>query len=95
MNHTINPVKRHRERCREVRADMGDYLDGDLGSSAGAAVRRHVRWCPSCRRMLRNLTRTVSGLRALDAPPVGADQTEAGLSGVGLLVIAVKRGIQL
>lgn len=27
---TIDPVKRDRERCREVRAKTGDYLDGDL-----------------------------------------------------------------
>jgi len=78
MSHTINPVKRHRERCREVRAEMGDYLDGDLDAQAAAAVKRHVRWCPSCRRMLRNLARTISGLRALEARPVGADHTEAG-----------------
>jgi len=78
VNQTINPVKRHRERCREVRAEMGDYLDGDLETQAAAAVRRHVRWCPSCRRMLRNLGRTVAGLRALEAPPVDADQSEAG-----------------
>jgi len=78
MNHTINPVKRRRERCREVRADMGDYLDQDLETPAATAVKRHVRWCPSCRRMLRNLARAVSGLRALEAPPAGADHTEAG-----------------
>ncbi len=78
MNHPINPVKRHRERCREVRAEMGDYLDGDLETPAASAVERHVRWCPSCRRMLRNLARPISGLRALDASPVDADQTKAG-----------------
>jgi hypothetical protein len=26
----LNPMKRHRSRCREVRAQMSDYLDGDL-----------------------------------------------------------------
>jgi len=78
MKQTINPVKRHRERCREVRAEMTDYLDGNLDTQAAAAVRRHVRWCPGCRRMLRNLARSISGLRALEAPRVGADQTEAG-----------------
>ncbi len=78
MSQTINPVKRHRERCREVRAEMGDYLDGSLDLQAAAAVARHVRWCPSCRRMLRNLARTISGLRVLEVPPVSADQTRAG-----------------
>jgi anti-sigma factor RsiW len=66
---TLNPMKRHHERCREVRAQMSDYLDGDLDATAAAAVQRHTRWCPNCRRMLTNLGRTLGGLHALrDAP---------------------------
>ena len=62
---SLNPVKRHREHCRETRAQMSDYLDGELGVAAVSAVERHVRWCPSCRRMLTNLGRTLGGLRRL------------------------------
>jgi anti-sigma factor RsiW len=71
---TLNPVKRHRERCREVRAQMSDYLDGDLDPRAGAGVERHVRWCPNCRRMLENLRRTVAGLGALRDLPTPTDE---------------------
>ncbi len=45
---------------------MGDYLDRELDTQAAAAIKRHVRRCPSCRRMLRNLARAISGLRALE-----------------------------
>jgi anti-sigma factor RsiW len=73
---TLNPVKRHRERCREVRAQMSDYLDGELDRSAAAGVERHARWCPNCRRMLENLRRTVAGLGALRDLPTPADEPQ-------------------
>ena len=73
---TWNPVKRHRERCREVRAQMSDYLDGELDPRAAAGVKRHVGWCPNCRRMLENLRRTVAGLGALRDLPTPADEPQ-------------------
>ena len=45
--------------------------DGELGEER-AAVERHLRWCPNCRRLPRNLGRTATGLRRLaDTPPGG------------------------
>jgi anti-sigma factor RsiW len=74
MTRTLNPMKRHHERCREVRAQMSDYLDGDLDPEATAAVERHTRWCPNCRRMLTNLRRTVTGLRGLGNEPLPSEE---------------------
>lgn len=54
------------EQCRHVREQMSDYLDGDLDPQATRAVTRHTRICPNCRRLLANLTRTATGLRALN-----------------------------
>jgi anti-sigma factor RsiW len=71
---TLNPVKRHREHCSETRAQMSDYLDGELESDAVAAAERHVRWCPSCRRMLTNLRRTIGGLRRLGEQQTPVDE---------------------
>ncbi len=65
MTPTLNPMRRHRKHCRHVREQLSDYLDGDLDTAQKEAVTRHTRFCPNCRRMLTNLTRTVSGLRAL------------------------------
>lgn len=71
MTLTLNPVRRHRDRCRQTRVLMSDYIDGELDARTAARVERHVRWCPNCRRMLANLTRTVRALRSLAArtPP--------------------------
>lgn len=65
----LNPVARHRRRCSEVRAQMSEYLDGDLDPATAKAVKRHARWCPNCGRMLASLAGTLRGLRQLrDAP---------------------------
>lgn len=73
MTASLNPVTRHRDRCREVRAQMSDYLDGDLELPVASKIERHARWCPNCRRMLTNLKRTLSGLHALGDQPFPAD----------------------
>ncbi len=65
MTRTLNPVRRHRERCAAVRAQMSGFIDGELDERAAARVARHARWCPNCRRMLANLGRTIGGLGAL------------------------------
>lgn len=44
---------------------MSAYIDGEVDARTAAQVKRHVRWCPNCRRMLVNLTRTVHALRSL------------------------------
>lgn len=61
----LNPITRHRERCRETRERMSEYLDGE--PDGRRANRRHLRWCPNCRRMMTNLSRTVAALRRLPA----------------------------
>ncbi|MGD9736700.1 MAG: zf-HC2 domain-containing protein [Solirubrobacterales bacterium] len=77
MSPTINPMALHHRRCREARAQMSDLIDGDLDGHTAAAAARHARWCPNCRRMLRNLRRTVGGLRDLADEPPAADSPPA------------------
>ena len=74
MTLTLNPVKRHRDRCRETRAHLSEYLDGELDEQTATRVERHVRWCPNCGRMLTNLGRTIGGLRGLRDLPTPADE---------------------
>ena len=69
MKLTLHPIRSHHDRCRAVRAEMSDYLDGDLDEHEQAAIERHVRWCPNCRRMLSGLRRTVEGLASLGQMP--------------------------
>jgi anti-sigma factor RsiW len=73
---TLNPIKRHRERCRETRAQMSEYLDDELDEQTAARVERHIRWCPNCGRMFANLARTIGGLRALRELPTPADEPD-------------------
>ena len=77
MTPTLNPIARHREHCSETRAQMSDYLDGELDPRTAASVERHARWCPNCRRMLANLSRTLGGLRRLRDQPTPADGRQA------------------
>ncbi len=77
MSPTFNPMKLHHRRCREARAQMSGLIDGELDQGSAAAVARHARWCPNCRRMLRNLRRTVGGLRELDDEPTPVDRPPA------------------
>lgn len=74
MTPSLNPIERHRRRCREARARMSELLDGELDDRAAAKVARHARWCPNCRRMLKSLKRTAGGLQALSREPTPADE---------------------
>ncbi len=63
---SLNPLTRHRERCRQTRELMSEHLDDDLSAGDRRAFERHIRWCANCGRMLQNLSRTVGGLRRLE-----------------------------
>ena len=60
---------------------MSDYLDADLAESDRARLERHVRECPECEELLRELTVMV---RALGTTPgrVGERVAGAVLAGV-------------
>lgn len=62
---SLNPITRHRARCTQTRAQMSDALDGELAGEHLQQFNSHIRWCPNCGRMLRNLRRTIDGLHAL------------------------------
>ncbi len=74
MTPTLNPMKAYHQMCRDTRAKMSDLIDGELDERSATQVARHARWCPNCRRMLKDLERTVGGLQALDSQPTPADQ---------------------
>lgn len=51
--------------CRETRARLSDYLDGDLGSRTRRRISRHLARCEHCQALLASLTRTLEQLRSL------------------------------
>ena len=77
MSPTLNPIKRHREHCRDTRAQMSELLDDELDGRTAAKLERHARWCPDCRHMLANLRRTVAALHALESPPASDEPRTA------------------
>jgi anti-sigma factor RsiW len=50
---------------------MSAYLDGELSPGARARLRRHIRECPECRRILHGLQRMLGLLQALPATESG------------------------
>jgi anti-sigma factor RsiW len=74
MTPTINPMKLYHQHCRETRAKMSELIDGELDERTAAKVARHARWCPNCRRMLKDLRRTVEGLQGLAEVPTPIDE---------------------
>ena len=57
--------RRRRGNCGKARVRMSDFIDGELSSHASAQVKRHLRRCLDCGRLLRNLRRTIAGLGRL------------------------------
>jgi hypothetical protein len=60
-----------------IREQLGDYLEGDLGTAARAGVDAHLVECAVCRDELRGLRATVALLRGLPDPEPPADLTAA------------------
>lgn len=52
----------------EVRAGLGDYLEGDLPLDRRALIDAHLDACPACAAHLATLRATVDALRALEDP---------------------------
>ena len=59
--------------CAQVRAHLGDHLEGDLDGSVRAQVDGHLEACPNCANELQELRSTVALVRSLPdlAAPVG------------------------
>lgn len=62
---SLSPLARRRERCREARELLSDYVDGELDPGRQQIVERHLRWCPKCGRTAQNLSRTIAALHQL------------------------------
>lgn len=50
-------------RCREVLADLSDFLDGLLSETRVAAIRAHLAECTSCARFGTEVAQVLAALR--------------------------------
>jgi predicted anti-sigma-YlaC factor YlaD len=60
---TLQPNRGGRATCCEVRDQLGDYLDADLGALLMGRLRRHVASCPQCRPFVDHELSRLAGTR--------------------------------
>lgn len=64
-------------RCREVLAQLSEYLDGELPAAAAARVEGHVKGCDWCERFGGRFARQVAELRRELGTPAPLDPERA------------------
>lgn len=62
------PGKRSAE-CREIFANLSEYLDGKLAPESCERMRKHIEACPACVAFIEDLKRAIDGCRSLDVVP--------------------------
>lgn len=63
------PSKPHPAQCREIFANLSDYLDGELAPEGCDRIRRHIEACPTCVAFIQDLKRAIDRCRSLEACP--------------------------
>lgn len=58
-------------RCRDVLAELSDYLDGALAPRRVAELQGHLAGCPNCARFGGHIARTLTMLQAACTAPAG------------------------
>jgi anti-sigma factor (TIGR02949 family) len=58
--------------CRELLAELFDYLDGELSAARYRALERHLARCPCCGELAKNLRQAIAICRAEGASSVPA-----------------------
>lgn len=68
-------------RCRDVLADLSNYVDGDLSAARVAELQAHLAACDRCSRFGGDVVRLLGALReGLREPPPGPDVVDAVLT---------------
>lgn len=84
------------ERCRELLAQLNDYIDGEFPADLCAELEQHLADCSDCRVVLDTLSQTVRILRQLDAapPPLPPDLEARLLARLGAKRLSAGSGPQ-
>ncbi len=65
-------------RCRDVLADLSEFLDGNLGSERVSAIQAHLAGCDNCARFGGNVAEIVAALRSEGARAPRLDASALG-----------------
>lgn len=57
-----------RPECREIFANLSEYLDGQVKAHTCEEMRHHIEACPACIAFIHDLRRAIDRCRKLDAP---------------------------
>jgi RNA polymerase sigma-70 factor (ECF subfamily) len=60
--------KKRPDECRDLFANLSEYMDGKLEPVTCEEMRRHIEACPSCVAFLRDLRAAIDRCRSLDLP---------------------------
>ncbi|MEQ1690172.1 MAG: zf-HC2 domain-containing protein [Gemmatimonas sp.] len=67
-------------RCRDVLADLSEFLDGNLSDDRVTTIRAHLTDCDRCARFGGDVAATLASLRSnLRVPPALAQEQSARL----------------
>lgn len=64
-------------RCREVLADLSEYIDGQLDAERVGALQAHLAACDRCARFGGHVINLLSSLRAGLTEPIALDDDSA------------------
>lgn len=60
--------------CREIFANLSEYLDGHLSPESCDRMQKHIDACPACVAFIEDLKRAIDRCRTLDVCPKGETQ---------------------
>jgi RNA polymerase sigma-70 factor (ECF subfamily) len=65
---TVRGKSRRPAECRELFANLSDYMDGTVQSPTCERMREHIEACPACVAFLRDLRAAIDRCRSLEFP---------------------------
>lgn len=75
LNRAAEPKKRRKSKthrpaqCREIFANLSEYLDGHLQPETCERMQRHIEACPACVAFIQDLKRAIDRCHALEVCP--------------------------
>lgn len=70
-------------RCREVLADLSNFVDGELDAERVRELQAHLAECDRCARFGGDVVRLLTALRAMPAPNGARDVVDVVMARIG------------
>jgi RNA polymerase sigma-70 factor (ECF subfamily) len=92
--HALAEGTQHPAECRDLFANLSEYLDGRVEPLTCEKMRKHIEACPSCVAFLRDLRTAIDRCRSMEIPcdPAVAPRLRAVLTREYLRMLAIPIG---